>query len=239
MNTYNLLAVIPARGGSKRLSKKNIIDFFGKPLIYYSVEAAIESNIFSEIVVSSEDDEILNLVSKLENISLLKRPNYLATDESSVMDVVNHVLDIKDDNYDYVFIILPSTPMRDKRDLKNAYNVLIKKKPNAIISVFESPFPFIYSFYIDEGYLYRYFPKSFVTQSQKAPKCYIDNGGFYALRPDFIRKKNYCPPYTIPYIMPFWKSIDINTKEDLEVAKAFYLYFKDNNKDVDKDINNV
>jgi len=230
---YNLLAIIPARGSSKRLAKKNIIDFFGKSLLYYSIEAAIESKIFSEIVITSEDKEILKLSSKYSEVSLLERPANLATNETSVMDVVNHVLDVKKgDDFDYVFIMLPTTPLRDSHDLANAYQLLKEKQPNAVISVFESPYPFIYSFYIEDGYLHRYFPKSFVTQSQKAPKSFIDNGGFYALRPEFIRKKNYCPPYTIPYIMPFWKSIDINTQEDLEIAKAMYLYFVKGYKNV-------
>jgi CMP-N-acetylneuraminic acid synthetase len=226
-----LLAIIPARGGSKRVPGKNKTDFFGKPMIAYTIEAAIESKIFTDIVVSSEDREIVEFSGQFNNVSVLKRPEELATDQASVMDVVNHVLDIKGDDYDYVFIMLPSTPMRTYQDIVNVYEMLKEKRPNCVMSVTDYLFEVIYAYTLDEeGFLTRRFPEMSGVKSQEAQKHYVDNGGIYALRPEFLRARNYCPEETYPYFMPIWASVDIDTPQDLEIAKAMYSYFvKGNN----------
>lgn len=222
------LAIIPARGGSKRVPRKNVIDFFGKPLIEYTIKAAIESESMDEIVVSSEDEEVIEVSGSYKEVEIIRRPDHLSTDQASVMEVANHVLEIKNigNQYDYVFIMLPSTPLRNSEDVVNVYNILSKRRPNGVVSVCEYPFPVIYALNLDDkGSLIRSFPGMAGLKTQFSPKYYVDNGGIYALRPEFIYKNNYFPPDTHPYIMPFWASIDIDNPEDLEIAKAMYGYF--------------
>jgi CMP-N-acetylneuraminic acid synthetase len=222
------LAIIPARGGSKRIPRKNVIDFFGKPLIDYTIKAAIESKVLDEIVVSSEDQEVIAVSSRYKEIEIIRRPDHLSTDQASVMEVANHVLEIKNakNRYDYIFIMLASTPLRSSEDVKNVYNILEEKKPNGVVAVSEFPFPVIYALNLDDkGSLIRSFPDKADLKTQFSPKYYVDNGGIYALTPEYIYNKNYYPPGTYPYVMPFWASIDIDTPEDLEIAKAMYGYF--------------
>ncbi|MBU0764061.1 MAG: acylneuraminate cytidylyltransferase family protein [Proteobacteria bacterium] len=222
------LAIIPARGGSKRVPRKNVIDFFGNPLIDYTIRAAIESKKLDDIVVSSEDEEVIAVSSRYKEIEIIRRPDHLSTDHASVMDVANHVLGIKNINnqYDYIFIMLASTPLRSSDDVINIYNILEEKRPNGVVSVTEFPFPVIYALNLDDnGSLKRSFPEMADRKTQFSPKYYVDNGGIYALKPEFIYKKNYFPPDTHPYIMPFWASIDVDTPEDLNTAKAMYSYY--------------
>lgn len=221
-----LIAIIPARGGSKRIPKKNIIRFFNKPLISYTIAAAINSNVFEDIIVSTEDKNIINIAKKYKEVEILKRPMELAGDKASVMDVSNHVLNIKGDDYDYAFILLPSTPLRTHKDIMNVKKILYNNIPNAVISVTNYLFHLIYAFTFNQNnHLVRSFPELSKLKSQYSPKYCVDNGGIYALKPKYIRVNNYWPPKTYPYFMPIWSSIDIDTPENLEIAKAMYSFF--------------
>ena len=220
------LAIIPAKGASTMIPKKNIIDFFGKPLIHYTIEAAIGSKIFDKIIVTSEDDEVIQSVAEFSEIQIIKRPYKLAVDPASVMDVCNYVLDVLAEEYDYVFIMLPSTPLRDSNDVREVFKMINELTPEAVISVTRLPYPLNYTFSLDEhNKLARTFPDIASLKSQEIKDYVADNGGIYALKQQYIRLKEYCPENTLAYIMPFRKSVDIDNYEDLEIAKAMYAYF--------------
>ena len=222
----SIMAIIPAKGASKRLPRKNLIDFFGKPLMQYTIEAAIKSEVFNKIVVCSEDMEVLEKTSNIPGIEVIERPYRLAIDPATVMDVCNYVLDQIRENYEYVFILLPTTPLRDDIDIRNAYKLLYAHRPDALISVAKFPYEIKFTFFIDEkNILHRLWTNKNLRDLKMVNDCVADNGGIYALRPMYIREKEYCPSNTIPYIMPFWRSIDVDTEENLELAKAMYNYF--------------
>lgn len=224
-----LLCIIPARAGSKRLPGKNMIMLHDKPLLWYTLNAATSAKVFDEIIVSSEDQKILEYANGFEGIEAMKRPVELADDISGVLDVSNHVLDTKGDNYDYVVILLPSTPYRDKSDIQNAISILDKNEPDGVVAVTNYSFPLIYAVEEDKnGFLYRSFPEKAKLKSQQSADYFVGNGGIHALKPEFIRQQNYFPPKTLAYKMPFWRSIDIDTREDLEIAEALYAYSFEN-----------
>ena len=127
----NILAIIPARGGSKAIPLKNLYKLNKKPLIQYTIESALASNIFKKIIVSSDSQKILNFSKKFKKISLHKRPLKYSRDFSSTDSVVEIVLDDEKKNkemkYDFICIIEPTSPLRSKESLKKAYNFIKKK----------------------------------------------------------------------------------------------------------------
>ncbi len=129
------LAIIPARGGSKRLLRKNILPLVDKPLIVWTIEAAKKSKYINKIVVTSDDDEILN-ISKANGAEIIKRPDELATDTATSFDVIVHSIKSLE-KYDYVVLLQPTSPLRDQEDIDNAIELLLDKSASAIISVCE------------------------------------------------------------------------------------------------------
>ena len=118
------LCIIPARGGSKRLPGKNIKPLNGKPLVFYTIDATIKSNIFDKIIFTSDDDEILNLIStnySSTNLQVIKRPKPLATDTSKVIDTVLHFVD-KD--YDQTWLTLPTSPLKNLYRLYKSFRII-------------------------------------------------------------------------------------------------------------------
>lgn len=225
------LAIIPARKGSKRIRNKNLIDFFGKPLLQYTIDAAVKSNIFTDIVISTDYSSFQSALFLNNKVEILYRKQNLSNDEATVMDVANDVLDRKGDDYDYVFILLPTTPLRSEDDITNAYQLLISNSNiNGVVSVSEYNYPLIYAIYGTESGIKRAFPEDALKKSQQQDEVFADNGGIYALSVGSVREKDYFPSVTIPYKMKRWSSVDIDSLEDLEIAKAFYSYFIDKKK---------
>ena len=136
------IAVIPARGGSKRVSRKNISLLNGKSLLWYSIDSANKSNIFDSIYVNSEDDEILNKAIEF-GVKSYKRPEQLATDEASIIDVIKDMivsLSLSDD--DVLCILLPTAPLRKSIDIKNGYDLFKNNKmksPVVSVTTYETP----------------------------------------------------------------------------------------------------
>ena len=129
------LAIIPARGGSKRLPRKNILDLCGKPLISWSIEAALKSKYISKVVVSSDDEEILNISSNF-GADIIKRPYELANDTATTFDTVKHTID-NFENYDYIVLLQPTSPLRNENQIDEAIELLEEKQADAIVSVCE------------------------------------------------------------------------------------------------------
>ena len=137
-----VLAVIPARGGSKRLPRKNCLLLQGKPLIVYSIEAAKESVYIDEVVVSTDDEEIASLARQAGASVPFLRPAELSTDEASSVDVVAHALNYYQVNekklFDYVVLLQPTSPLRTAAHINQALELLKEKKADAIVSVCEA-----------------------------------------------------------------------------------------------------
>ena len=133
LNNKTFLAIIPARGGSKRLSRKNALELAGKPLIAWSIEAGLHSKYIDKVVVSSDDDEILSITKQFGGDSL-KRPAELASDTATMFDTVEHTIENMK-RYDYIVLLQPTSPLRNGRHIDEAVELLKKKNADAVISV--------------------------------------------------------------------------------------------------------
>ena len=173
------LAIIPARGGSKRLPRKNLLDLCGKPLIAWSIEAALKSKYISKVIVSSDDEEILN-IAKEYKADFIKRPDELASDTATTFDALKHTLE-NVGKYDYVVLLQPTSPLRSEKHIDEAIELLEEKSADAIISVCEMEHSPLWSNILDENLDMSNFLRDEVLnkRSQDLPKYYRLNGAIY------------------------------------------------------------
>lgn len=220
--TKKVLAIIPARGGSKGLPKKNITDLAEKPLIAWTIEASLDSKYITKTIVSSDSDEILE-VAKNYGSDILKRPDELATDTSSSEVVIKHTLESMEEKFDYVVLLQPTSPLRDTNDIDNAFKKLFSSDVTALISVCEYDNKILKAFkengigYI-EGISNNTYP---FMRRQDLPKTYMSNGAIYIIKVDeFLRNNSFYTDKTISFIMDKLKSLDIDTEEDLKKVET-------------------
>lgn len=188
------LAIITARGGSKRIPKKNIRNFLGKPIILYSIEAAINANIFSEVMVSTDDVDIAKLaVSSGAKVPFMRSPKNsddFATTASVIFEVLNSYSKIGI-YFDYCCCIYPTAPFITSEKLINAFNLLKIKNANSLIPVVKFSVPILRSFKIEDNLLKPNWPDYINHRSQDLAPAYYDAGQFYFLKVSsfFIDKK--------------------------------------------------
>jgi len=214
------VAVIPARGGSKRLPGKNLINLGGKPLIAWTIEAAIEAKVFEAIVVSSDDEKILSVASKYPNIVTSERPEYLASDTATTVDTVAHVvseLEEKGTWPDAIAILQPTSPLRSAGDITAAFELFTQQK-STVVSVCELEHPIEWSGTLENGYLTGL--NDSLLRSQDHEKRYRLNGAIYICDRKSVRVNN--PLFTgapSAYVMPALRSVDIDTSFDLKLCE--------------------
>jgi CMP-N,N'-diacetyllegionaminic acid synthase len=219
-----ILGIITARGGSKGLPEKNIIPVLDKPLIAYTIEAALKSEMISKTIVSSDDDEILE-ISKYYGAEVLKRPYEFAQDTSSSEDAIYHVLKTlksSGEEFDIFVLLQPTSPLRDSDDVDNAISIMLNNKASAVISVVNIGVKPFKSYYLNQdGFLQGvHSNKSPNMRRQELPDAYLANGAIYATYvDDFLQSKSLIPDRSIPYLMSNEKSIDIDVIEDVEIVE--------------------
>lgn len=220
-----ILAVILARGGSKRLPRKNVIPLCKKPLISWSIEAALKSKYIDKLVVSSDDDEILNISNNLK-VTSIKRPCELATDQSTSYDALLHVLK-KFTGYEYIVLLQPTSPLRDENHINEAIELVHKKNAEAVVSVCQDRSNFIKSFLLDKSLLINYFIKKDgeFNKNSKMKNFYKLNGAIYICKVEqFLKEKSFLiRNKTFGYIMSEESSIDIDEQIDFELANLYML----------------
>ena len=216
------LAIIPARGGSKRLPRKNILDLCGKPLISWSIEAALKSKYISKVVVSSDDEEILNISSNF-GADIIKRPYELANDTATTFDTVKHTID-NFENYDYIVLLQPTSPLRNEKHIDEAIELLEEKQADAIVSVCEMDHSPLWSNTLPEDGNMRGFLREEILnkRSQDLEKYYRLNGAVYICKTDKLleNKSFFLKDNIFAYIMDKKNSIDIDEEIDFEIAKV-------------------
>ena len=216
------VALIPARGGSKRISNKNIKEFYGKPIIAYSIETAFESNIFDEVYVSTDSPKIAS-IAKEYGAKIIDRPAKLADDYATTQDVIKHALDyLKDRDYEFLATIYATAPFLKSKYLKEAFNQL--KNSNAInaFGVTSMPFPIQRSFKIKDNRCEMFFPEYYNSRSQDLEEAYQDAGAFYFTK---IKEKSndiFFGRDTIPIKLPRYLVHDIDTIEDWKMAEIMF-----------------
>jgi CMP-N-acetylneuraminic acid synthetase len=216
------LAVIPARGGSKRVPDKNILEFCGKPMIVHTLEAAKNSGLFSKIVVSTEDVRIKEIVTSF-NYEILDRPEELATDTANLVPVILHAIDTlnNEEKYQNVCVLMANCPIRDFNDVRKSGNSFENNSSNFMMSVFK--YGMFYPFWAlaesDKGLKPYFGRKYFKTRSQDLPQVYCPSGAIRWVDVKAFKKyKNFYGPDLKPYVLPWYKAIDIDENEDLIIA---------------------
>lgn len=226
LNKKQVLALIPARGGSKGIARKNLALLLGKPLLSYTIEAAKKSAFVDEIWVSSEDDEILHFSSR-SGAQIIKRPDAFASDIASAVCVVEHfIYDLPSDvrSHDPIILYLqPTSPLRDETHIDGALRTMDLARANGVMSVVEAEKPPQKSFRLDEtGRLISLFDeRQSNARRQDLPKCYYPNGAIYAFRiSEFLARNGFPSNGSIPFIMADADSIDIDNTADLIRAEV-------------------
>ena len=221
---HKVLAIIPARGGSKGLPKKNIVSLNGKPLIHYSINAGLGSENIDAVLVSSDDEEILH-IAKEYGTEILKRPNNLSTDTASINHVILHVIEdkrIRSEGFEAIVLLQPTSPLRTSKHIDDAFERLNKHDSTSLISVYipkNSPFK---CFVRDQsGYLTGLVNnKAPFMNRQELPEVFMPNGAIYIFNIDKFLQGNCIPVnQAIPLVMSEQESIDIDTQDDVDLVE--------------------
>ena len=228
----NVLAIIPARGGSVGIPRKNIQKLNGHPLISYTIQHAKKSKIINKIVVST-DDEKISKISKSLNVEVpFKRPKKLSSNNSSVIDVVVHTLSFLEKNQSYIpdiiVLLQPTSPFRKTSTIDSMIELLINSKSDSVISVFSTPNNFQISFHICNNYL-KQNNSNFESLSlrQNRDTILLPSGTVYAFWNKTLKKYNSIYGKKIKPILPRKDDIiiDIDTIEDLFFTEMFLKYW--------------
>ena len=220
-----LVAIITARGGSKGLPRKNIADLAGKPLISYSILAALKSEYISRCIVSTEDEEIKQ-VSLQWGAEVCDRPVELATDQAMSRDVTYHTLMSLQEHGtvpDYFVLLQPTSPLRSHVHVDECLGAFLHNRFNSVMSVTEAEHhPYKYLTHTDDGQLQPFHNAiSLDMPRQLLPQVYRQNGAIYAMSTElFLKTKSFFVPPVMPYIMSAIDSIDIDNYFDLVMAET-------------------
>lgn len=222
-NKNPLLALIPARGGSKGIPGKNMVKVKGVPLIGYTIESAIDSKFVSEIFISSDDNLTLQY-GKDAGVQLIRRPSKYSSDVSSANDVVNHFISVISkkliEKDPYIIYLQPTSPLRTSAHIDHAFEKMIDAGLHKLVSVVEMKMTPFKAFKLDDkGNLQVLFNENMTNKRrQDLPQTYLANGAIYIFRvSDFIKDCEFPSNGSYPYIMSELDSLDIDTNNDLEI----------------------
>lgn len=223
-----IIAVIPARGGSKRLPRKNILDLAEKPLIAWTIEAAQMSVGIDEIIVTTDDSEIEQVANSF-GARVIIRPDHLASDTASSIDVVLHAIESQKEKYDYVLLLQPTSPLRNSKHINDVINMLFEKKADAVISVSETEHSPLWAGKLPEDNNMNNFIRDEVknARSQDLPIFYNLNGAVYMVEIEKLKaeKSLLLSKNAYAYKMKREESIDIDTLLDFEIANLIMKNF--------------
>lgn len=225
------LAIITARGGSKRIPKKNIKNFCGQPIIKYSIDAAIKSGCFDEIMVSTDDKEIAKIAksfgAKVPFFRSPKNSNDFATTADAIEEVLNSYKNLNQ-NFDYFCCIYPTAPFITPEKLLNSFNLLKSSNADAVIPIVKFSYPIQRSLKIENNVLKMNWPENYKKRSQDLKPAYHDSGQFYWMKTNsFLEQKTIFAKNTVPFIINEIEIQDIDTIQDWEIAEFKYNYLKD------------
>jgi len=225
------IAIIPARGGSKRIPRKNIKDFLGKPIIAYSIEAALQSKLFSEVMVSTDDEEIKGVAEKYgANVPFMrskKNSDDFATTVDVLVEVINDYQEKLNKIFDNVCCIYPTAPFVTPEKLIDAYKIFTEKAAYSLIPVVKFSYPPQRAFIIKNGFLKYREPQYINSRSQDLEPIYHDAGQFYWIKNlFFLMNRSLISSQTLPFIVSEREVEDIDDEEDWSLAKLKYESFK-------------
>lgn len=222
------IAVIPARSGSKGLKDKNIKNLLGKPLIVYSIEAALKSGLFDEIMVSTDSEEYALIAREHgANVPFL-RSKETASDSASSWDTVREVLNgykKLGKEFDTVCLLQPTSPLRVAEDIRNSYEIYCSNSASTVIGVCETEHSPLWENTLPENHsMENFIPKENSQRRQLLPTYYRINGAMYIVSTKQILENNDIYANSYAYIMPTERSIDIDTELDFIIAEKIMEY---------------
>jgi pseudaminic acid cytidylyltransferase len=228
------VAIIPARGGSKRIPRKNIKMFFGKPMIAWSIEAAKKTGIFDRIVVSTDNEEIANVAREWGAEVPFIRPAELSEDLTATIPVISHAIHWlmeQGEDLEAVCCIYATAPFVEPADIIKGYAELISGDWAYTFSVTDFAAPIFRSFQLSEtGGVEMFYPECFNTRSQDLPEAFHDAGQFYWGRKEsWLQEKIFFSNESKPIIIPRWRVQDIDTSSDWQRAEKIALQIFNNN----------
>lgn len=213
------LAVIPARGGSKRIPRKNIKEFLGKPIIAYSIETALDSGLFDEVMVSTDDEEISEVAKHYGATVPFFRSDEAADDYATLADVVEEVKQVylkAGKRFEYVCCILPTAPFVTAENLKKGFQIVQQNDVDSVRPIVEFPYPIQRAVRkSDDGFVDMLHPEHKRTRSQDLEPAYYDSGQFYWMKWDsgMVGEKK------AGFEISQYLAQDIDTQEDWEIAE--------------------
>ena len=220
------IAIITARGGSKRIPRKNIKDFLGKPIIAYSIEAALKSGIFDEVMVSTDDEEIAEIARKYGASVPFLRSEKTSNDFATTADVLSEVIEKYTEmgkTFDSFTCIYPTAPFVTAEKLKNAKETFDKEEADSLVPVVRFSFPPQRGFVCRDSFIKFQYPEYALKRSQDLEPTYHDCGQFYMLKTSaFLEKKTMVMDRTVPFIVPETEVQDIDTESDWIIAEQKY-----------------
>ena len=220
------IAIIPARGGSKRIPRKNIKYFLGKPIIAYSIETAINSGLFDEVMVSTDDDEIAKIALKYGATVPFLRSKKKANDFATTLEVLEEVLKmfkIQNKNFDYACCIYPCAPFTSEKNLRIGLNLLLNKKFDIVFPIIPFGCPIQRSLTIKDNKTNFFYPEFSLARTQDLEKSYYDAGQFYWMVPKkCIEKAQLITDNSGSIILSELEGHDIDNEIDWKLAEIKY-----------------
>lgn len=228
------ICIIPARGGSKRIPRKNIKDFLGKPIIAYSIEAALKSGLFDEVMVSTDDEEIAEVARQYGAAVPFMRSAHTASDFATTADVINEVLDSyssKGKEFDTVCCLYATAPFVTPQHLQEAAEIITRGEFDSAFTCVEFSYPVLRSLVINsEGRIAMKWPEYGPCRSQDLEKFYHDAGQFYFATMDVYRTTGFWGPNTYPIILSELEVQDLDTPTDWALAEIKFQLLKSINQ---------
>ena len=223
----NTIAIITARGGSKRIPRKNIKEFMGKPMITYAIGAALKSNVFDEVMVSTDDFEIAEIAKKNGAKVPFMRSEKTANDMAMTYDVLEEVIDEYQKigrNFDNLACIYPCVPFLKSETLQNAYQIFINSNCDTLVPVVKFSFPIQRAFRIDENNFIQYRePENMLKRSQDLEPMFHDVGMFYFCKIEEMKRNKKLIGNKAAYIeMDEMQIQDIDNVSDWKMAEMKY-----------------
>lgn len=218
---HKVLAVIPARGGSKGVPGKNLRKMAGKSLLAWTAEAAANSAYLDRVIVSSDDPTICATALEIGIEVPFVRPAELARDDTPGIEPILHALDTLTEPYDLVVVLQPTSPLRTAADIDAALERTIESGADGCVSVTESTEHPYWTYTVDADHSMRPLFGTLPVRRQDLPKVYHLNGAVYVARTDVLAKRrSFLGPTTVAYIMPAERSVDLDTELDFAYCEA-------------------
>lgn len=222
-----ILALIPARGKSVELKKKNIKNFFKKPLIKWTIDAVKKSKLIDKVVVSTDSQKILKIANQYKFVSLSKRPKKLSTRYANMYDVIRHEIK-KNPGYDIIILLQPTSPLRSPSDIDKSLKLMLQKKRKSCVSFVEIKYRPELMYQINKKHNLKKFKKTkLILNRQEVDKYFYPSGDIYiSYISSFFKKKSFLDKNTFPFIIEKHKSIDIDDIYDFKLGEIKLKIFR-------------